>query len=343
MKKLWIYTLSGLVLGGFWALPGQAQRNQKLAQTGFQFLSVVSDARAAAMGNAVNSLSLASSSLFFNPAGLSDMTGFIDITASDNRWIADIHHNTVSLALRPWHGRYGVLGFTAQSVDYGDNIFGTIIVPESQNPKGYIDTEDISPSALALGLGYAIALSDRFSVGGQVRWVHQEFGDMVVPLKMDTTTNEVQSTKVRYESNPLAFDFGTLFKTGFKGLTFGMSVRNFSREVKYIRENFELPLVFTIGIHTDLMDWVQVGGPQQSMILSLDAKHDRSHAEQICLGVDYRLMRVLSCRIGYISSNDEDAMNYGLGVSLAGITVDYAYAPFGVFNNVQRLTVRFSY
>lgn len=339
MKKLLIFVLSGLALGGLWNLPGQAQKNQKLAQTGFQFLTVVSDARAAAMGNAVNSLSLESSSLFFNPAGLANMTSFVDVSASDNRWIADIHHNTVTLALNPWHGRFGVLGFSAQSVDYGDKIFGTVVVGETRSPKGYIDTGNITPSALAVGVGYAKALNDRFSVGGQVRWVRQDFGHLNIPLTDSTTTTK------RYRSNPLAFDFGTLFKTGFKSLTFGMAIRNFSHEVKYIRESFELPLVFTLGIHADLMDWIPISKNQQSAILSIDAKHDRSHAEQICFGVDYRLMRILSCRIGYVSRSktDENAMCYGIGMSWVGLSIDYAYAPYDVFDSVQRVTIRFSY
>ena len=316
----------------------------KLAQTGFQFLTVVSDARAAGMGNAVNSLSLGSSSLFFNPAGLAEMPDFIDASASDNRWIAGIHHMSFALALSPWKARYGVLGFSAQAVDYGDKFFGTVVVPEIENENGYINTGDIKPSALALGVGYAKALNDRFSVGGQVRLVRQDFGDMIVPV-----TDSTRSV-TRFKKTPLAFDFGTLFKTGFKSLTFGMSVRNFSQEVKYIRESFELPLVFTLGIHADLMDWIQIGGPKQSAILSIDAKHDRSHPEQVCVGLDYRLMNALSCRIGYSSRSkisgdnyvDENSMSYGVGFSLVGLSVDYAYAPFGVFDSVQRLTVRIS-
>ncbi|HDQ44820.1 MAG TPA: DUF3308 domain-containing protein, partial [bacterium] len=45
-----------------------SQKNQKLAQTGFQFLSVVSDARGSAMAEALTSLETGSSALFFNPA-----------------------------------------------------------------------------------------------------------------------------------------------------------------------------------------------------------------------------------------------------------------------------------
>jgi len=333
MRKYWIFILSGILIWG-WFQPSQAQKHQKLAQSGFQFLSVVSDARAAGMGNAVNSIPFESSSLFFNPAGMAEMAKAFDLTVSDNRWIADIHHNTMSFAIRPFHGHYGVLGFSAQSVNYGDNIFGTVIVPESKSAKGYMDTGEIQPSAVALGVGYAKALTDRFSVGGQIRWVQQDFGNMAVPVTVDSTTKE------RYKESPLAFDFGTLFKTGLKSLTFGMSVRNFSREVKYIRESFELPLTFTLGIHADLMDWIQL--PHQSAILSIDAKHYRSHPEQICIGLDYRWMKMLSLRLGYVSSTDETAFTYGFGFSAVGLSVDYAYTPYGIFDSVQRVTVRLS-
>ncbi len=334
---------SGLLIGLLVSRAATAG-NIKLAQTGFQFLTVVSDARAAGMGNAVNSIPMESGSLFFNPAGLAETTHWFEASASNNQWIAGIRHMTASMAFRPRKGRYGTIGFSAQSVDYGDKFMGTVIVSESENDQGYIDTGDIEPTALAIGVGYAKALNDRFSVGGQVRWVRQDFGDMIVPVT-DTTRAEV-----RFREVPLAFDFGTLFKTGFKSLAFGMSVRNFSREVKYIRESFELPLVFTLGIHADLMDWIPDGGGTQSAILSIDAKHDRSHPEQLCVGLDYRAMNMLSCRIGYMSRSkvskdvhvDENMMSYGVGLSLAGVTVDYAYTPFGVFDNVQMVTIRLS-
>lgn len=338
MKNLRSFALSGLVLVGLWAFPGHAGENQKLAQTGFQFLTVVSDARAAAMGNAVNSLSLGSSSIFFNPAGLAEMDRAVDVSVSDNQWIAGIRHTTASLALRPAKGRWGTLAFSLQNVDYGDNLFGTVVVPENVSPNGYIDTGDLEPSAFAVGLGYGKMLNDRFSVGGQVRMVRQDFGDFMVPMP-DTTLDEVSN----FKKSPLAFDFGTLFRTGVRSLTFGMSVRNFAAEVKYVRESFELPLVFTLGISADLMDWLPDAGFEQSAILSVDAKHDRSHAEQVCVGLEYRVMRLLSARVGTISQNDENALTAGVGLSWSGLAVDYAYAPYGVWDSVQRLTLRLSH
>jgi hypothetical protein len=313
------------------------EEKKKVAQTGFQFLSVISDARASALAGAVTSLSMGSSGLFFNPAVITEMDGFLDVTASLNQWIADINHNAFSLAFKPGTGNWGVFGVSVQAVDYGE-VLGTIV--DGSNPEGYQDIGIIKPTALGIGLGYAKALSDRFSVGGQVRWVRQDLGESSIPVSI--TASDTTTEKVTNELNPLAFDFGTLFKTGIKSLTFGMSVRNFSKEIKYAEEGFQLPLVFAMGISMNMMDLFEIGGPEQSLYLSVDATHYRSHAEQLIVGVDYTLMKFLSIRGGYVSSNDEDGLNFGFGVSHFGLTIDYAYAPFGVFDNVQRMTVRFA-
>jgi len=313
-----------------------AQENQKLAQTGFQFLSVTSDARGAALGEAMTSLGAGSSALFFNPAGMAGMAGLVDLTASTNQWIADINHNAYSIAVNPARGQYGVIGFSVQTVDYGD-FYGTRV---DKNAKlGYVDTGIFTLSSLAVGVGYAKQLTDRFSVGGQVRWVRQDLGESVVPVitAVDTSLKDVSN-----ELTPLAFDFGTQFQTGLKSLVFGMSVRNFSKEIKYAEEGFQLPLVFNLGISMNVMDVIKVGGIEQSLWVSVDACHYRDHAEQVKVGVDYRLLKLLSLRGGYMSSNDESGLTFGFGVSYYGVTFDYANTPFGVFDTVQRMTVRFA-
>jgi hypothetical protein len=255
-----------------------------------------------------------------------------------NQWIADINHNAFSLAVNPVQGRYGVIGFSVQTVDYGEFI-GTRV---DKNAKlGYQDTGIFELTSLAVGAGYAKQLTDRFSVGGQVRWVRQDLGESAIPIvssKLDTTLKDVSN-----ELTPLAFDFGTQFRTGVKSLVFGMSVRNFSKEIKYVEEGFQLPLVFNLGISMNLLDLVALGSLPQSLIMSIDASHFRDHPEQVKVGLDYRLMEILSLRGGYMSSNDENGLTFGFGVSYYGITFDYANTPFGVFDNVQRMTVRFAF
>ena len=127
-----------------------------------------------------------------------------------------------------------------------------------------------------------------------------------------------------------------------------MSIRNFSNEAKFEEESFQLPLLFTIGISANVFDFVDVGLDGQSFMLSLDATHPRSHPEQIKIGAEYQFMKILSLRGGYVSGNSEDSFTTGFGVSTAGLGItsfgtvefDYAYTPFGVFDNVQRFTAR---
>jgi hypothetical protein len=310
---------------------------QKLAQSGFQFLSVVSDARGAAIGQATTSLRLGSSSMFFNPAGMAELGSFVDVSASTNKWIAGITHTTFSAAISPEHGNYGVVGMTLQYVNYGE-FFGTVV--NNASPQGYDDTGIFKLNALAIGLGYAKQLTEQFSIGGQVKWVHQDLGMSIIPVaSASDTVGQGTSNKL----SPLAFDIGTQFKTGIKSIVFGMSVRNFSTEVKYAQEGMQTPLAFTIGISMNVMDLVDELPFDQSLLVSIDASHYLDHPEQVKIGLEYRLLDMISLRGGYASSTDEGSgLSFGLGASKYGVSIDYAYSPFGIFNNVQRFTARFA-
>lgn len=324
-----IYLFAAIALG---LLSSTAWGQTKLAQTGFNFLGISSDARSSAMGDAVNSLSGFSGALSHNPASMADMPAFFSSSFSINQWIADINYIAASVIVKPFSGDFGVIGLSLQSVDYGE-IEGTMVASSEQ---GYIDTKIMKPTALALGIGYAAMLNDKFSVGAQIRFAYQSLGESAIPGEDGTTTTKEN------KANAIAYDFGTVYRTGIKSIAFGMSVRNFSSEVKYEEEGFQLPLVFTVGVSANLLDFVDLLGSDQSLILSFDSTHPRSHPEQIKVGLEYQFMKILSLRGGYVSGNDEDDFTFGLGVSSFGVEFDYAYTPFGVFDNVQRFTARLS-
>ena len=324
---------------------GYAQENTKLGQSGFKFLSVVSDARAAAMADAMTSLQTGSRALFFNPAGMALMDRFVDVSASKNQWIADITHYTFSAAIRPFNGDYGVIGFSLQSVDYGD-FYGTRV--DRSIEAGYDETGIFTLHALAVGVGYAKQLTDRFSVGGHVRWVRQDLGQSMIavnirpdPTNPDPTARIADTVLTSNKVSPFVFDLGTEYRTGLKSFVFAMSVRNFSSEVKYAEEGFQAPLTFTLGISMDLLDLVDKASFEQSLYASIDASHYRDHPEQVKFGFEYTLMRTFSLRGGYKTNSDDDGWSFGVGVSQFGFDFDYARTSFGVFNTVQRLTVGF--
>jgi hypothetical protein len=261
MKRFVVCLGLGLILI-FVPADGSAQNYKKLAQSGMEFLNVKSDAKAMAMAGAVTALDMGSGSLFFNPAGMANMKSRADVSFSLNKWIADISQEITAAVNRRVEDTASRLRFRASitAICRPWWIWGRI---------KYRD-RNFSPSALSVGLGYAKSLSDRFSVGGQVHWIRQQLGENSLPVGVDSLANR------KNEVTPVSYDFGTIFKTGFKSLAFGMSVRNFSKEIKFSKEGFQLPLSFTMGVSADLLDWIGTGGVDQSLVAAVDAVHYRS-------------------------------------------------------------------
>jgi hypothetical protein len=337
VKRLQKTCLTAIIIG---LLTSLSFSQVKLAQTGFGFLSISSDARASAMGDAVNSLSGFSGAMSYNPGSMAEMPTLLNSSFSINKWIADINYLSFSLILSPASGDYGTIGFSLQSIDYGD-IEGTMV--DRNNPNGYIETGLINPTAMAIGIGYSKMLNDKFGVGGRIKYAVQKLGESTF------MSDEGDVSTKKNKADAIAFDFGTVYKTGIKSIAFGMSVTNFSKEIKYEEEGFQLPLLFSIGVSADLFDFVEFQGPSQSLLLSIDATHPRSHAEQVMVGIEYQFMKLISLRGGYISASDETDFTYGIGitsnnldVSPVNFSIDYSYTPFDHFTNVQRFTVRIS-
>ncbi len=306
--------------------------NKKLAQTGFQFLSVSSDARSGGMADAMTTIHDKSTSLFSNPAGLSRQTELFDINFSSNEWIAGIKHDAFSLSYSPSNGQFGVFGFSLLNVDYGE-LQGTMVWDNSQ---GFIDTKKFKPSAFAMGLGYGRALSDNFSIGGQLKKAFQYLGDNVVPV---SDTSKVVESNI---SNAVAFDFGTIYVTDWNDFTFGMSVRNFSEEAQYAYDGFQLPLTFRIGCSIEVFKLISLSTKTHSLLLAIDALHPRSYLQRMNLGFEYSFMDIVSARIGYLHNYDQRDFTFGAGLRLGLFKIDYALTPFGVFDTVSRVSIGIS-
>lgn len=332
MKTDKMWKLSCLIVALALA-PGFSQ--DKLAQTGLKFLSVTTDARASAMGEATATLSGTSAAMFFNPAGMARLQTRVEAALGQVQWIGDIKYSYGSLALNLAEGKYGVFGLSFLSVDYGD-VLGTI---PADNDAGFIDTGVFSPTALSVGLGYAKALSDKFSVGGNIRYVKQDLQSSIIGFNSDgsemLTDNRV---------NVMAFDFGIIYRTGYKSLDFGMNVRNFSEELKYQDEGFQLPLTFEIGLSMNAMDLLAAAESQHDFIVSVDAVHPRDYAEQMNIGGEYVFVNSFALRAGYAFPNDEHNFSAGAGFRKASnLALDYAYTPFGVFDPVHRFSIKLAF
>ena len=312
---------------------------QKLAQAGFDFLNVATDPRAEAMGEAVTSLEGNSTSMFFNTASMARLPNTVSLSVGQVDWIAGIKHFYGSVAISPAHGEYGVVGFNFRSVNYG-SMDETII---ANNANGYLDMGTFTPTAYSFGIGYAKAISDKFSVGGDINYDNQDLGSSITGVT--SSGNYVTSSA---KLNVISFDFGMIYKTGFKSLAFGMDVRNFSRQLKYVSESFDLPLIFNLGISMNVLDMWNIDSRSQSLIITAGATHPRDYPEQVNVGAEYTFMQMISLRGGYMFNNDVYGVAAGVGLhkDIGGINlgIDYSWTPFtGGFSDVQRLSFEVAY
>jgi hypothetical protein len=318
-------------------LPSPAPAQKKLAQTGMKFLNILPDARAVALGEAFTAVEGTSSSFFYNTSSMARLKGSTSLFLARTNWIADMSHMYAAAAFSPFDGEYGVIGLFFQSVDYGT--FEETI--RASNDRGYLDLGTFKPTGIMFGVGYARALNDKFSLGGNVKWVRQSLGDATDDLASDGSPLKASNT-----SSVIAFDFGILYRTGFKSLNFGMTVRNFSKEVTYQKEGFQLPLTFRVGVAMNVLDLTDLDPATHQFLVTADAEHPRDYPEMLRVGGEYTFMNMLALRVGYVSSADEYGVSYGAGVHKDiegyGIGFDYAYLPFGIFDAVHRFSFQFS-
>ena len=322
MKKLILFLLL-VFLTTIFLMPSHAAI-KKLAQTGLQFLEIDVSTRAAAMGGAFMMVGNDADAMFYNPAGIAEMQSNMDFVACRTQWIADISYNSGGIVKN--FGNVGNFGLSFITSDYGD-IIGTRV---ASTEKGFEETGNLDVGAYAVGLTYARSLTNKFTVGGQIKYVGQQLGENLFP-DGSTVENKVSG---------VAFDFGTMFYPGVKSFRFGMSIRNFSPQLKYQQTSFQLPLTFTIGVAMDVLDLL--GEHNNSLLVAIDAVHPRDYTERMHIGAEYTILNMIALRAGYKFNYDEEGITAGVGLNtdLSGLKlkIGYAYSDFGVFDNVSRIS-----
>jgi len=302
---------------------------KKVAQSLMPFLELEIGARPVAVGGAFITVSGDPSSLFWNPAGLADVRGR-DVFFSHTSWIADIGYNAAAVNLNL--GDVGSFGLTALIMDYGA-FYATTVDPNPANWRGYNDEGTFTVSEYEFGLGYARRLTDQFSVGGQVKYAYQQLGSSTVYSFPGTPFQTISKQPNR--TTAIVYDLGTLYYFGFKSLRFAMTLTNFS--------NIQTPMTFKVGVGMNVVDLWAESDQDYSINVSVDALHPRDYSETMNLGVELSYLNVFFLRAGYKLNYDEQRWTLGTGVSptigTAHFSIDYSYRSFGIFNNVQSISV----
>ena len=313
------------------AVPAWAQA-PKVAQSGMTFLQIPIGARGAAMGYTNAAVVNDASAFYWNPSAYAFIEG-TSLFANRTQWIGDIAVSAAAISHNA--GRWGVVGANLTAVDWG-TFNGT---RRADNEAGYEDTGTFSPTSMAVGVTYSYLISERFGVGGNVKYLYERLGSGLVG-----SFDEPESVDAKMSL--LAVDFGTTYYVGYNDLRIGVALRNFSNEKAYRVETFPLPMTFTVGVAMDLLNAVTPGTPH-TFTLTTDFVHSRDYSERLHVGAEYGFQDILFLRGGYKVNYDVESFALGAGVQLEarGIRarVDYSYLQMDVFDGVNMLSVDFAF
>ena len=314
-----------------------AQGFSKVGTTAAPFLKIEAGARAVAMGGNFVALADDATALYWNPAGITQFNRF-SISGTHSEWFADIKHDYVSF-IAPLSSS-SAMGIDFIYLTSGD-IEQTTIEEQDGNGIMYQVTD------LAFGITYARKLTDRFSVAVKAKYIQQKI--------------------FREQSSSVAFDFGTLFDAGFKGLRIGMNFANFGRsmqmdgndlsvlqenpytgetvETRLKTESWPLPIIFRVGIAVDILSDIEgvIQDSKNRLTLTVDGNHPNDNRETIGAGLEYIWNALLALRMGYKHNHDSQDLSFGGGLNFVvsgwNLAIDYGYADFGALEEVQRFSV----
>jgi opacity protein-like surface antigen len=337
MKKTLLFlSLSVLILAIF---PVQSQEVTKVGTTAAGFLNIDVGARAIGMGSAFVAVADDATAMFWNPAGIARLER-TQALFCHTRWIADVSFDYAAISLPV--GNLGTVGLNATFLTMDEMEKTTVFEP---NGTG----EMFDAGSYAFGLAYGRMLTDRFSIGFNVKYIHEKI--------------------YHSAANGAAFDVGTMFDTQFNGIKIAMSIANYGAKMsmsgrdmliqadidplingnnKNINANlttdkFDLPLMFRVGLSMDVLK----GRGNSNLIISADALHPNDDTESANVGGEYIFNNMFALRAGYNSlfaRDSEEGLSFGAGLQykMVGSTtlhLDYAYQDFGVLNEVQMFNV----
>ncbi|MCZ6702526.1 MAG: PorV/PorQ family protein [Ignavibacteria bacterium] len=316
----------------------------KTGSTAAKFLSMGIGPRANAMGGAFTSVVNDVSALYWNPAGMAELTKY-EAMFTYTSIFKDLDINLNYFALVIPTEDLGNFGLSVTALDYGDMEVTTEFFPEGTGEK-------FSAASYAFGLSYARNITEWFAAGITIKYITEGIFNS--------------------SANGFAFDIGTVFNTPFFGIKFASIITNFGSKMQmsgddllirhdadptrrgnnetvdafYKTDDFELPLKLQIGLSKDFQF---LDG--QRLTIAVDATHPNDNSEYANIGGELSFLdNLVSLRGGYKGLFLEDnlegltlgvGLNYVLGVFAVG--VDYSYQEFEFLSYIHSFSVSFKF
>jgi hypothetical protein len=300
---------------------------QRAGISALTFLKVDVSARSAALGGANVCLSGDAYSTFTNPASLAETEG-TSVGLGNTFWVNGINYGYLSANTPTSAGHFGL--------SIGAFGSGAIPVRTEFQPGG--TGQNFYAGYFSAGLTYSKKLTDLFRFGLTARYVREQLDN--------------------FDAQTVVLDFGFLYRTDFKDLSFSVLMQSFglnsvlrgefnfqeafSEKFRNL-ETYPAPTIFKLGV--SMVPW-KSGDGKQSLTTYLQLNHPNDNAENIRMGVEYNLSSILFLRAGYkINVRDQNFPTAGLGVrSRIGrhpLTIDYALDPTDFLGVIHRFGLQF--
>ncbi len=316
----------------------------KVGTTAAQFLKIGVGGRAMGLGGAFTALANDVTSLYWNPSGITHLQT-VSVAVSHSEWFADISHDFIGVVV-PLSSA-DIVALNVIALNTGEQEVTTVTQPEGTGV--FYDVSD-----LAIGLSYARALTDRFSLGLTVKYIQQNM------------YNESAST--------FAVDIGTYLRTGFHDLVIAMNISNFGgsmqldgRDLITITdinsqvsgnhnpdallktESWPLPLMFRVGIAMNFVGGNDplISSDNNRLTFAIDGVHPNDNTEKVNIGGEYAWSETIFARVGYKINYDVEKWAFGVGFQMnvgdQKVGFDYALIDFNDLGKVSQFSLEFNF
>jgi len=260
--------------------------------SGFAFLKIAVDSRAAALGGAYTAMAADAAAAFWNPAGLARSEGK-SLLLMHNEWLADITQEFA--ALQFYHGKHNfALALNLINIP-GIEIRGNT---PTENPDGVVEAINFSAA-----LSYATIVFDNWQVGGSVKYLHEKY--------------------YMAAANGWAADIGIQRQFG-QDLQTGLTIQNLGSMQPLVNVSTPLPALVRAGAAYALPFSVLERRP----LISADVQYVFAGGVTGRFGLEFGFKDYLALRAGYVLGSETQSFTAGLGLNYSGYHLDYAYAPF---------------
>ncbi|OGS22260.1 MAG: hypothetical protein A2252_06780 [Elusimicrobia bacterium RIFOXYA2_FULL_39_19] len=282
--------------------------------TGADFLNIGVGARPIAMGGAYAGLSDDINAMYWNPAGLNNVSGR-EISGSYIMWLEGISSGQLAFAQKQSNGN--VIGI---GVDYLTS--GTIEQTEIDTNSSYVATgKTFSSNDMMANVSLARSIGSD-TVGG--------VSLKLIQCKIENESASSYAGDVGILTDLINYDLP---------LMLGISVQNLGSGIKYTQDTETLPMTYRVGLSYIYM----VAKSEDKINLAFDVSKAGSNDMDLHLGAEYMMGKSIALRAGYKKSGGSESLTSlsgGFGyIDKSGIGLDYAWVPYGDLGVAHRISI----